>query len=127
MSDACFCDYEPAEFYCKTEYTARKEHKCAECGRAVEPGQRYEKVVGKWDGRLGFFKTCSRCTALREHLSAHVSCFCWAHGHLLEDIREEVRYLPAEAYGSGLLFELGRMAVAIRRAPRCGASRGGAR
>ncbi len=117
MSEACFCDYEPAEFYCKTDYTARKQHQCAECGRVIAAGQRYEKVVAKWDGSLSFFKTCSRCVALREHLAAHVSCFCWAHGNLLDDIREEVMHLPAEACGSGLLFELGRLAVVIRRAP----------
>jgi hypothetical protein len=122
MSYDCVCDYDPPAFYCKTEYTARKEHRCAECGKAIAPGQRYEKVVAKWDGSLGFFKTCSRCVALREHLAAHVRCFCWSHGNLLSDIREEVAHLPPEARGSGLLFELGRMAVAIRQAPRPGAA-----
>ncbi|KAF1071996.1 hypothetical protein [Variovorax sp.] len=127
MSDACFCDYEPAAFYCATEYTARKEHRCHECGRAIEPGQRYEKAAAKWEGSVSSYKTCSRCVALREHLKAHVSCFCWAHGNMLDDVCNAVQELPLEVRGSGLLFELGRLGVAIRRAPYCGASRGGAR
>lgn len=121
MTYECFCDYEAPAFYSKVEYSARKEHQCEECGRAIRTGERYERVSGKWDGRLDVFKTCCRCTALRDHLTAHVRCFCWAHSNLLDDIREEVHNLPPEAYGSGLLFELGRMAVAIRRAPKFGA------
>ncbi len=113
----CFCDYEPAEFYSKSEPCARKAHKCCECGKAIQPGEKYEYVRGKWDGHMDFFKTCSRCTALRDHLAAHAKCFCWAHGNLLDDIRETVSSLPYEAVGSGLLFELGRLAVAIKRAP----------
>ena len=122
MSYDCFCDYEAPAFYSKVEYSARKEHQCEECGKSIQAGERYERVTGKWDGRMDFFKTCSRCTALRDHLKAHVRCFCWAHGSLLENIRTEIDNLPAEAYGSGLLFELGRMAVAIKRAPNFGAA-----
>lgn len=121
MSYDCFCDYDPATVYAKTEPTARKQHKCFECGRGIFPGQRYEKVFGVWDGRVDVFKTCERCVKLREHLAAHVRCFCWAHGNLLEDVRMEIEHLPAEAVGSGLLFEIGRMAVAIKRAPRLSA------
>lgn len=36
---------------------------------------------------------------------------------LLAALEEIVRNDPSEACGSGLLFELGRMAVAIKRAP----------
>lgn len=113
----CFCDYEPAEFYAKSEPKARKERRCCECGKAIQVGQRYEYVRGKWDGEMSFFKTCCRCVALRDHLQAHAKCFCWAHGNLLSDIRGTVEELPIEAVGSGLLFELGRLAVAIKRAP----------
>lgn len=121
MSTECFCDYDPAEFYSRQEPNARKPHKCEECGHAIQVGETYEKVAGKWGGDFLVFKTCSRCTALREHIKAHVPCFCWAHGNLLEDCRNEVEHLPIEAYGTGLLFELGRMAIAIKRAPRLGA------
>jgi len=121
MGYDCYCDYDPPEFYNKSEHTARKAHKCKECGKAIQPGQRYEYVRGKWDGCMDFFKTCARCKALRDHLAAHVRCFCWAHGNMLDDARTTVEHLPPEAVGSGLLFELGRLAVAIRRAPRMAA------
>lgn len=113
----CFCDYEPATFYDRQTPKARKLHQCEECGHAIQAGETYEKVTGKWDGSVGRFKTCSRCTALRDHIKAHVPCFCWAHGNLLGDCRTEVEHLPPEADGTGLRFEIGRLAVAIRRAP----------
>lgn len=115
---SCFCDYEPAEFYHKETHKARLRHRCDECYSAISPGEAYERVRAKWDGQICTYKTCGRCVALREHLAAHLRCFCWAHGSLHEDIKGYVESLPTEANGSGLLFELGRMAVAIRRAPR---------
>lgn len=118
MTTECWCDFEPAAFYCRTELKAVKEHTCTECGSAIQPGEKYERVAGKWDGSFSSFKTCPRCVALRDHIKAHVPCFCWAHGSLLDDARMEVENLPVAAYGSGLLFELGRMAVAIKRAPK---------
>lgn len=124
MSDSCYCDYEPAEFYHKETPKARLMHKCSECGHAISPGENYEKVFTKFDGDVSAYKTCCRCVALRDHIKAHVRCFCWYHTNLLDDARETIRYLPVEAEGSGLLFELGRMAVAIKRAPSFNRDRG---
>lgn len=119
MNDYCYCDPgETPAFYGKSTPKARASHKCTECGRLIAPGESYERVTGKWDGRLDTFKTCCRCVALRTHIQAHVPCFCWEHGNLLENFRDEVENLPAAAYGSGLLFEIGRLAVAIKRAPK---------
>lgn len=115
---SCFCDYESPEFYSKHTKKARVRHQCFECCHAISPGEMYEYVVGKWDGDLQVHKTCNRCVSLREHISAHVPCFCWAHGNMLDDARETVRSLPLEAIGSGLMFELGRMAVAIKNSTK---------
>ena len=117
MTD-CYCDYDAPEFYHRAERKARKSHRCAECGKAIQPGETYEKASGKWDGSFCQFKTCCRCTALREHIKAHVPCACLSHGNLLDDVRTEVENLPAAADGTGLYFEIGRLAVAIKRAPR---------
>lgn len=117
MSADCYCDYDPAEFYSASTPTARKEHRCDECGHAISPGEAYERVGAKWEGSVTVFKTCSRCIALRDHLKAHAPCFCWAHGNLLDDAITEWQHLEHDAAGSGLAFELGRMAVAIKRAP----------
>lgn len=117
MSYDCVCDYDQPSFYVSSKPVARKLHRCEECGSAIAAGEAYESAKGIWDGRFDVFKTCARCVALRDHLKAHVRCFCWAHGSLHEDISYCVQEMPAEARGSGLLFELGRLAVAIRRAP----------
>lgn len=113
----CFCDYDPADFYSRQMRKARKVHRCEECGCAINAAEHYERVTGKWDGDVTTFKTCSRCIALRDCLQAHLPCFCWAHGNLLGDCRDAYSELPAEADGTGLTFELGRLAVAIKRAP----------
>jgi hypothetical protein len=66
----CNCDIgdAPSAFRRETR-TARKAHRCIECGRAISVGQRYEYASGVWDGRPDSFRTCSRCVVLRE---AHV-------------------------------------------------------
>lgn len=120
MSDACFCDYEPASFYSVATPKARKAHRCDECGHAISPGENYERVGAKWEGMVDTFKTCHRCIALRQHLKAHAPCFCWAHGNLLGDAQDTWEHIAHDAAGTGLMFELGRMAVAIKRAPAFG-------
>lgn len=111
--DACYCDYDPPEFYHQETRRAKKEHHCSECAREIEPGEAYEHVRGKWDGRVDTFKTCPRCLALREWVRAHVPCFCWAHGNIIEDAIETARGYAHEA--PGLLFGAYRRQVAIRR------------
>lgn len=114
--DDCYCDYgDPPTFFTEVKYTARIQHKCSECCGPIHPKEQYERVVGKWDGDVSMYKTCCRCLALREHLKAHVRCFCWNFGDMLNEARNAVDNLPVEAEGTGLYFELGRLAVAIRR------------
>ena len=58
----------PSVFSC--EYpTARKEHKCCECGRTIRIGDRYEMFKGIWEGKAGRFKTCKPCADLRGELA----------------------------------------------------------
>lgn len=109
----CFCDYEQPEFYHSEMRKARKDHPCTECGRAIEPGETYEHVRGKWDGDVGTHKTCPRRMALKAWVQAHVPCFCWAHGYIREDALETARWYADDA--PGLLFGAYRREVAIRR------------
>lgn len=113
MSDACFCDYDQPEFYNQRMQTAKKEHRCKECGKPIATGEIYENVSGKWDGRFDTFKTCPRCLALKDWVKAHVPCFCWAHGNIREDALETAREYDRQA--PGLLFGAYRREVAIRR------------
>jgi hypothetical protein len=112
----CFCDYDPPEFYSPRIVIASKQHKCDECARAIQPGERYEYVVGKWDGRFDRFKTCARCLDLKEYVMATVPCLCWAHGNIIDDCYSAVDEYAHEA--PGLKFGYWRRRVAIARAPR---------
>lgn len=111
MTDACYCDYEPPEAHSRSLRKARKAHRCDECFRSIAPGETYEYVWGKWEGDVSTFKTCPRCLKLREWLQAHVPCFCWAHGNLIEDASNTVEDYAHEA--PGLRFGFLRRKVLI--------------
>ena len=112
---SCSCDYDPPEFYHRTTISkARKEHGCYECGGRILQGESYEHVFAKWDGDVGNVNTCQRCLDLREYVKAHVPCFCWAHGNVIDDAIETVRSYAQEV--PGLMFGAYRRQVAIRAA-----------
>lgn len=121
MSEACYCDYNPPDFFSESMHTARKAHRCSECGRAIDVGEQYENTTGKWDGDFSTFKTCLRCRAVREYVVEHVPCFCWAYGNMLQDARDTVseyaRELPGLWVGFGRLL----LAATTRRVPRVAA------
>jgi hypothetical protein len=64
---------------------ARKPHVCYECRGTIQPGQRYQRFVAKWEGRLERYDTCSLCEEIR-------TVFCcgegWMWGSLWEDMHE---------------------------------------
>jgi len=45
--------------------TARKQHKCHECQRKIQPGERYENYVGLYVNVFRH-KTCLDCVSLRD-------------------------------------------------------------
>lgn len=116
MTD-CYCDFDPAELYNVTTRKARKQHRCEECRRVIEPGESYENVMGKWDGDINYFKTCSHCLDVRKFVQNSVPCFCWSHGNMLQDACDTIH----EAYGRardeirGLFMGYGRLVIAGRR------------
>ena len=111
----CVCDYDAPTLYCDRMVTARKQHKCSECFRVIQSGERYEYVFGVWDGRPDRFKTCARCLAVKEYVKAHVPCFCWAHGSILDDAYNTVEGYAHEV--PGLLFGYWRRYAATRKGP----------
>lgn len=110
----CCCDYDPAEFYHSAIRTARKLHRCEECGRFIRPGETYEHVTGKWNGDLDTFKTCSHCRDIRQFVKNSVPCFCWGHGNLDEDVANTIQdaYWRAPDEVKGLRFSVGRLVIA---------------
>lgn len=110
----CDCDFDEAwKVYAKTVRTARKVHVCRECHGRVQPGEKYEHVVAIYDS-VDVFKTCARCLALRDWVTAHVPCFCWYHDEMIEAAMETCQNYAHEA--PGLLFGAWRRRVAITRA-----------
>lgn len=90
MSIDCFCDYDMPSVSSRSNPRARKRHSCSECGSPILPGEQYEYVFGVWDGDASIFKTCERCTDLRQWVQNNVPCLCWAHGSLLDDLEEAI-------------------------------------
>lgn len=118
MSYDCYCDYERPEFYSAITRTARRAHRCYECRGFIQPGERYKRVTGKWDGTFDTHATCQRCTAFEAYVREHVKCFCWAFGDLIDDglgvLAEYNSALP------GMWFGGARLVIAARRAAKAG-------
>jgi hypothetical protein len=91
---------------------AKAAHRCAECGRVIEPGERYLRERYVWDGKFTVHKTCAHCEVARDWLAQE--CGGWLYGGVEEDIREH-------CFGYGYGMDLYRLAVGIAwkwRTPR---------
>ena len=115
MSDACYCDAERPSVVRTTTPTARKLHRCRECGGDIHPGERYESVWGVWEGRPEAYKICPDCVALVDYITAHAPCYCRLFGGLHEDARETLEWIVGLANTPGMGMECGRLLVACRR------------
>ena len=88
MSCSCQIDtnYDNGPDFCtESIVTARKEHKCYECGDIIKPKEQYENCSGKWDGEMKSFKTCLVCKEIRD------AFFCsWTYGEVFLNLEEEI-------------------------------------
>ena len=110
----CSCDYDPPSVFSKVLPTAKKQHRCEECGGAIDPGQIYERVFGVWDGYASTFKTCMHCVELREFMETISDCFCPTYGNLVQEALDEIQ----ESGDIRLLFPVGRRVVLANRRGR---------
>lgn len=103
MSYDCYCDYDAPEFHRRTTSKARKQHKCCECCAPIFIGEKYEYVIGKWEGQVDTFKTCQLCADLRIWVENNIPCACWHHGNmhdeLWQNIEDAVDRAPKETVG----------------------------
>jgi len=113
MRADCYCDYEPASFYRTRICTAKKQHRCCECGGIIFPGEKYEYVAAQWPNLhndVCTYKTCERCVDLRTWAQNNLPCFCPIHHGLDDSLRDAVddAYDRAfdEAKAAGLRFGL---------------------
>lgn len=79
------CD-EPWDLFHAKTVTARKEHKCNECGRVIAKGESYHRANALADGRFDTFKLCAHCDAASEWLT--VVCNGYIYGDIGEELEE---------------------------------------
>jgi hypothetical protein len=94
---ACGCIHvddsiDDPEFFTTSHSTARKKHRCGECGRDIETGENYESVTGCWDGNINRHKTCADCLSVRNEFF----CYGYIFGELWDRVGEHVRELRGE-------------------------------
>ena len=113
----CWCGDDVFEWYDEHFRIARKRHRCYECGGHVETGERYQIVVGKFEGALETNKTCPRCLSVIDWIKAHVPCYCRSFGGLHDTIYDDIRDVEYEwkKEAPGFVFGLGRRLVAAKR------------
>lgn len=101
-------DCDPSDVWNALWPVALKSHRCGECGREIESGERYERVTSLHDGTWDTFKTCDHCQAARKWLM--LVCGGWVHDRVGEDLRGHL-----EDYASMWLL---RAAYGVRKAWR---------
>ena len=74
---------------------ARKPHKCVECARVIDPGERYRFETGLFDGKIWTYKTCVHCLAVRDWLWEHCGGFLF--DMVKEDFLEHKDKQPGRA------------------------------
>ncbi len=80
MGLICECDDDGPALFKEDMVKAKKQHKCCECCKPINPGDVYEYAFGVWGGDAGSFHTCEKCSDLRQSLIA--AGFCLAFGEL---------------------------------------------
>lgn len=69
-------DGDPAEFYnASVVKRCRKPHRCDECKRTIEPGESYERIVGKWEGDFETWIFCDECREISAEFSEGARTF----------------------------------------------------
>lgn len=97
-------DYDHGAFHSETLQKARKEHRCGECGRSIEVGEKYVRHFGVYDGSGYGGKRCLHCGVLADWLS--INCGGYLHDAVVEDFTEH-----AHEYSR---MDIARLAVMAR-------------
>lgn len=103
----CMTDYDPPTLYQSSMRKAKKQHKCGECYRTIEPGEQYQYVLGVWNGARGDHKTCQHCVV------AQILLFDKCHGFIHQGVKEDLHehlYEPIE-----WKYTAARLIVGMRR------------
>ena len=94
-------DAEPATVYhTRVIAHARVPHKCEECSRQIEAGERYHSATMLCDGFWSTFNTCVHCMQAQAWLNSQ--CGGYLHGGVQLDLEghlDELVFAPGERVG----------------------------
>src|SRR5215472_16445516 len=93
--------------YSTKDHTARKRHRCGECHRTIEPGERYRYTWLLYEGTPCQYKTCIHCQVGCEWL--RINCGGWVFEEVGDELVEHAREYPL------LAMPLLRVVIGIRR------------
>lgn len=85
MCSIDYCD-EYSDVWIEKWRTARKAHKCYECGRSVKAGERYRFYKSLFDSRWFEWKTCQHCRTAGFWLDT--VCGGYLSGGLFEELKD---------------------------------------
>jgi hypothetical protein len=88
----CYCSIDDAPtIYWESRPVARKTHICCECGSEIDPGEKYYRIAGVWNGIFTTFKQCQICDNVWiEAMAEGLECICF--GELWETVGSEYEY-----------------------------------
>jgi|GEM_PF-2375266 hypothetical protein len=83
----CECEYDgdaQPTLWRETVRSARKNHRCDDCGGLIPSGQKYKRIDYKWEGEFDSCKVCIGCQEIRKVFS------CPAVGDLKRAVLDEL-------------------------------------
>lgn len=87
----CSTDYDPADVWNETTPTARKSHRCDECGLPVKVGRPYSRIGWLYDRSWNTYRAHAECRALMRFIERDI---CGDHGSIpTEGLGEEIANL----------------------------------
>jgi hypothetical protein len=98
-------DGDEAQFYSAREVLARKAHICYECREPIQPGMRYERIAGKWEGEVRTYCFCLACSEIQREFAEHGRTFgntwdefenAWMSGANLQACMNRVQTVAAK-------------------------------
>ena len=97
----------PVDFGRVQPRKARQQHRCNECGRAINIGETYVYATSHLDGRFYTDRQCAHCAAAAEMLTKYCG------GFVFRDVGEDL----TEHFRQAVPWRIraGRNAVGIRR------------